>query len=191
MPAEAAAPLLEIRNLSVTFAGRGGTPPVEAVKGLSLSLDRGVDLRLQLPHQIEDLRLDRYVECGRRLVGNQDVGLVGDRHRDHHPLSLAARELVWISTEPALGVWQTDQPQEFEGPLARRCRSQVLVDEKRLSDLPLERVQWVERGHWLLKDHRNAIAPHLAQPFGVGTNQFLAGKADAALRPVGCERIRQ
>jgi len=38
--------LLEIRNLSVTFAGRGGTPPVEAVKGLSLSLDRGETLAL-------------------------------------------------------------------------------------------------------------------------------------------------
>ncbi len=42
----AAAPLLEIRNLSVTFAGRGGAPPVEAVKGVSLSLDRGETLAL-------------------------------------------------------------------------------------------------------------------------------------------------
>jgi microcin C transport system ATP-binding protein len=42
----AATPLLEIRNLSVTFAGRGRTPPVEAVKGVSLSLDRGETLAL-------------------------------------------------------------------------------------------------------------------------------------------------
>jgi len=39
-------PLLEIRNLSVTFAGRGGTKPVEAVKGVSLTLDRGETLAL-------------------------------------------------------------------------------------------------------------------------------------------------
>jgi microcin C transport system ATP-binding protein len=38
--------LLEIRNLSVTFAGRGETPPVEAVKGVSFSLDRGGTLAL-------------------------------------------------------------------------------------------------------------------------------------------------
>ena len=44
-PSEAA-PLLEICNLGVTFAGRGGTPPVEAVKGVSLSLDRGETLAL-------------------------------------------------------------------------------------------------------------------------------------------------
>ncbi|MBV8504664.1 MAG: ABC transporter ATP-binding protein [Alphaproteobacteria bacterium] len=41
-----AAPLLEVRNLSVTFAGRGGTNPVEALKGISLTLDRGETLAL-------------------------------------------------------------------------------------------------------------------------------------------------
>jgi microcin C transport system ATP-binding protein len=43
---EAATPLLEIRNLSVTFASRGGAPPVEAVKDVSFSLDRGETLAL-------------------------------------------------------------------------------------------------------------------------------------------------
>ncbi len=41
-----AAPLLEIRNLSVTFAGRGGASPVEAVKDVSFTLDRGETLAL-------------------------------------------------------------------------------------------------------------------------------------------------
>jgi microcin C transport system ATP-binding protein len=44
--AGAADPLLEICDLSVTFAGRGGTPPVEAVKSVSFSLDRGATLAL-------------------------------------------------------------------------------------------------------------------------------------------------
>ena len=39
-------PLLEIRNLSVTFAGRGREPPVEAVRNLSFSLGRGETLAL-------------------------------------------------------------------------------------------------------------------------------------------------
>ena len=39
-------PLLEIRNLSVTFSGRGGAKPVEAVKGVSLNLDRSKTLAL-------------------------------------------------------------------------------------------------------------------------------------------------
>ncbi len=41
-----AAPLLDIRDLTVTFAGRGGATPVEAVKGVSFSLDRGETLAL-------------------------------------------------------------------------------------------------------------------------------------------------
>ncbi len=41
-----ARPLLDIRNLSVTFAGRGRAPPVEAVRGVSFSLDRGETLAL-------------------------------------------------------------------------------------------------------------------------------------------------
>ena len=44
--ASGAAPLLEIRNLSVTFAGRGGAQPVEAVKRVSFSLNRGETLAL-------------------------------------------------------------------------------------------------------------------------------------------------
>jgi microcin C transport system ATP-binding protein len=41
-----AAPLLAINNLSVTFAGRGGAQPVEAVKGVSFTLARGETLAL-------------------------------------------------------------------------------------------------------------------------------------------------
>jgi microcin C transport system ATP-binding protein len=41
-----AAPLLEIRDLSVTFAGRAGAKPVDAVKGASFALDCGETLAL-------------------------------------------------------------------------------------------------------------------------------------------------
>ncbi|HEY1258700.1 MAG TPA: ATP-binding cassette domain-containing protein, partial [Stellaceae bacterium] len=38
--------MLDIRNLSVRFAGRGRSTPVEAVKGVSFSLDRGETVAL-------------------------------------------------------------------------------------------------------------------------------------------------
>jgi microcin C transport system ATP-binding protein len=44
--ADGASPLLQIHNLSVTFAGRGGTQPVEAVKHVSFTLNRGETLAL-------------------------------------------------------------------------------------------------------------------------------------------------
>ena len=46
--------------------------------------------------QLEDLRLHGDVERGGRLVGDQQIGLVGERHRDHHALALAAGQLMRI-----------------------------------------------------------------------------------------------
>ena len=59
-------------------------------------------LLLQLAHQIEDLRLDGDVERGGRLVGDQELGIAGERHRDHHALAHAAGELVRIVVEALL-----------------------------------------------------------------------------------------
>ena len=48
----------------------------------------------------EDLRLHGDVERGGRLVGDQQVGLVGERHRDHHALALPAGQLMRIACQP-------------------------------------------------------------------------------------------
>ena len=53
--------------------------------------------------QLEDLRLHGDVERGGRLVGDQQVGLIGERHRDHHALALAAGELVRIARQRLSG----------------------------------------------------------------------------------------
>ena len=51
-------------------------------------------LALQRLQQLEDLRLDGDVERGGRLVGDQQVRLVGQRHGDHDALALTAGKLV-------------------------------------------------------------------------------------------------
>ena len=76
--------------------------------------DRHAEPRLQLLQQLQDLRLDGDVEGGGRLVGDQDVGLVRQRHGDHHALPLAARELVRVGAEPRLGVGDLHQPQQLD-----------------------------------------------------------------------------
>ena len=58
--------------------------------------DRGAGLALELAHELEDLGLDGDVERGRRLVGDEQLGMAGERHGDHHALAHAARELVRI-----------------------------------------------------------------------------------------------
>ena len=47
-------------------------------------------LRAQIAKQIDDLGLDRYVECGNRLIGDHKPWLKGERTRDRDALTLPA-----------------------------------------------------------------------------------------------------
>ena len=60
-----------------------------------------LSLLFRLGEELQDLRLHRHVERRGRLVGDEEVGLVGERHGDHHALALAARELVRVGAELA------------------------------------------------------------------------------------------
>ena len=59
---------------------------------------------LEVPDQLQDLGLDRDVEGGRRLVGDEQLRVAGQGHRDHDPLAHAARQLVGVLLDAALGV---------------------------------------------------------------------------------------
>ena len=52
---------------------------------------RRLDRLRNAPQQVEDLRLDGHVERRRRLVGDEQFRVAGERHGDHHPLLLALR----------------------------------------------------------------------------------------------------
>ncbi len=76
--------------------------------------DRAAELVLQALHQVEDLRLGGHVERRGRLVGDQQVGVVDERHRDHHALAHAARELVRVVVDALLGARDADRLQQLE-----------------------------------------------------------------------------
>ena len=69
--------------------------------------------------QLQDLRLHRDVERGRRLVGDQKIGAIGERHGDHHPLALPARQLVGIGAEPLGRIGDADLGQKLDDPRSR------------------------------------------------------------------------
>jgi hypothetical protein len=60
---------------------------------------RQVELAAQAQEQIDDLRLDRHVERGDRLVADEEVGLHGERAGDGDALALPAGELVRIAAD--------------------------------------------------------------------------------------------
>ncbi len=73
----------------------------------------------ELLDQREDLRLDGHVQRGRGLIGDQQVGVAGKRHRDHHALAHPAGELVRIVVHPLRGVRYPHGLEQLDGPGAR------------------------------------------------------------------------
>ena len=144
--------------------------------------------RVRFLHQFEDLRLDRHVERGRRLVGDDQLRVAGDRDRDHDPLAHPARQLVRVLLEPAHRIGDADQPQQLDGaPLRRRAVGAAMLLEG-LGDLPADRQHRVQRGHRLLKDHADVAAAHLAHLLVGKLQQVAPAKQDlgrSVMRPGG------
>ena len=91
----------------------------------------------------------------------EQIGLVGERHGDHHALALAAGELMRIALEPALRIGNADLGQHLDGARARRGAGQAAMQQQNLADLLLDRVQRIERGHRLLEHDGDVVAAHL------------------------------
>jgi len=70
--------------------------------------DRHPAIAAQRAEKLEDLRLNRNVECRCRLVGDQQLRLARERRCDHHALAHPARRLMRIVVDPPLRVGNTD-----------------------------------------------------------------------------------
>jgi hypothetical protein len=148
----------------------------------------GVGLLLGSLEDLEDLRLDRHVERGGRLVGDQHLGLVGDRHRDHGALPHPARVLVGVAVEAVLGVGHAHELEQLDHPLAGVVVGHLLVvGRDRLGDLVADGQHRVQRGHRVLEDHGDLLAPDLAHRLLVEVEQVAPSSriSPAAIRPGG------
>ncbi len=85
-----------------------------------------------------------------------------------------------IGLEAFGGFLNAHQGQQLQDALARRFAAQAPVQHQGFTDLLLDAVQRVQRGHRLLEDHRDPVATQLPQGRGIGAQQFLAAVANAA-----------
>ncbi len=142
--------------------------------------DRDAEPPRQILHQLEDLRLDGHVERGRRLVGDQQLGIAGEADGDHHALAHAAGELMRILLEAALRIGDADQRQQLDGARLRGFLGHAEMDEQRLRDLKPDPQDRVERRHRLLEDHRDVMAADLAHLLVVELQEIAAVEHDRA-----------
>ncbi len=142
---------------------------------------RHAEAVLEVVQQGEDLRLDGDVQGGRGLVGDQQLGLTTQRHRDHHPLAHAAGELVRVVAEPLGRPWQADQAEHLGRLGPGRCLARPLVQPDRLGHLVADRLRGVQRGERVLEDHGDVVAADRAQLGIAQADQFPAVQLDRAV----------
>ncbi len=142
--------------------------------------DGGLQLGLQIAHDLQDLGLHRDVERGGRLVGDEQVGAAHHRHRDHHALAHAAGKLVRILPHAAHSFGDAHQLQHLQRALLRLVAGQALMDEQTLHDLRADRHVRGQRGERVLEDHRDLRAAQPVQRLGTGAQDLVAAIPDAA-----------
>ena len=137
--------------------------------------------RADIGEQRQDLRLHGDVERRGRLVRDQQIGLVGERHRDHHALPLAAGQLVRIACQAASRDRECRPASRVRGSApAPPTLLMPLMQLQDLADLRLDRVQRIERGHRLLEDDRDVVAADVAHLVFRQAQQLASLEADAA-----------
>ena len=140
--------------------------------------DGRAELGAQRRDQIEHLGLDRRVEPGRRLVEDQQLRVLRERHRDHDALLHPARQLVRVAPHDDLEVGDLDPAQHLERLLARRFPRRA-ADLERLGDLRADPHRGVQRACRRLVDHRHGVAAQAPERLAAGREQIVTGE----LRP--------
>ena len=188
-PRVGVARLVEDRAHRPSLDDAGGVHHDHVVRGLRDDAEvvrdhdhGGAEIVLDPLEQGEDLRLRRHVERRRRLVGDDQIGVVDQRHRDHHALAHAARELVRVVVDPALGAGDPDGLQQLEGAGVRLFARHVVVQHHRLRQLASDLVHRVQRRHGVLEDHRDLVAANRAQTARRGLQEILAAEQHLARR---------
>src|SRR3546814_3670895 len=87
--------------------------------------DRQADLVLQSRQQVQNLALHRYIEPGRRLVGQYQLGIERESAGDPDAPGLAAGKLVRVALTE-LG-WQADRSEEHTSELQSLMRISYAV----------------------------------------------------------------
>ncbi len=90
--------------------------------------DRGLQLGLEVAHDVEDLGLHGDVERRGRLVGDQQVGAAHHSHRDHHALAHAAGQLVRVLAHAPGAFGNAHQFEYFQRALLGLVLGQAVMD---------------------------------------------------------------
>ena len=114
--------------------------------------------RTKALHFVNDLRLGRDIERRRRLVGDDQVGLVEHRDGDGDALAHAARELMRIGAQALVPAPRCRPSLERLSPhSAHAARDSLRCAGMASTIWSLDAQQRMQRRHRILEDHGDAI----------------------------------
>jgi hypothetical protein len=114
--------------------------------------------RLQLGDQPNDTRLDRDVERGRRLVGDNEPRIAGEGHGDEYTLAHATRELMGIFAQDVGTLAQMDRIEQRQRPFAALAACRDAQAAEMLVELRADGTGRIKRRQRLLRYESNIIA---------------------------------
>lgn len=120
--------------------------------------DRQAARVAKFDQQLQDLRTDGHVERGRRLVGDQDFRIAGQRHADHGALAHATGELVRIAVILTRRVWKTDLRQDLDRGRTGCPPVEALMITDALGNLIADPHHRIEMARRVLEDHADLAA---------------------------------
>ena len=145
-----------------------------------IAVPRAADLL----EQREDLGLHGDVECGGRLVGDQQRGVERERRGDERALAQAAREFAGAARARRSGLWHADCGEQLDalGGRARPGRPSRAGAGSRRSRA--DGTQRIERDERVLQDEPD-LPPAHAAPLAVGRSERTSRPSQAELARPG------
>ena len=114
---------------------------------------------LKILHQIQDLSLNGNIKCCGRLICDQQLRMTDQSHSNHYTLTHTAGKLMRILLHTLLYIVDSYQLHHFHGTLlCFFCTDFFIMGTKSLNQLVSNRVNRIQAGHWILKNHRYFIS---------------------------------
>ena len=114
----------------------------------------------QVAQQTEYASLHRHVQGGGWFVGEKNVRVGDQGHRDHGALAHAAGKLMRVGTGSFFGVADTHFLHHLDGPLLGFLLCNIFMDENGLGHLIEDGQVGVEATHGVLEDHGNSFSAY-------------------------------